>query len=116
MSGSLLSSECLQYLRDSEDKEYLRGIGEDMQKIIFQDKSFLKYVLNLLKNGVSISRLSALLEQTDLVELISSYQQADVKAVLDDKIIPAEYLRIYMQYFYRKGYGDEDKKMLVAGM
>lgn len=62
-------SECLQYMDDNEDKAYLQGMSEDIQKIIFRNISFLKYVLRFLKNGVKQGRVAALLEQLEVRSL-----------------------------------------------
>ncbi len=107
--------ECLRYLND-DDKVFLQGMNADVQHKVFQNISYLKYVLAILKSGVSINRVNALLEQTGLVELIAFYEQADVEEVLGDPIIPSKYLRVYLQYFYQNGFGEEEKKMLMAGV
>lgn len=87
-----------------------------MQKKIFRNISFLKYVLYFLKNGVKLGRIDALLEQMDIAELMASYEQTDVEAVLKDSTVSIKYIRIYLQYFYNKRLGEEDKKALMAGM
>jgi hypothetical protein len=109
-------SECLQYMDDNEDKAYLQGMSEDMQKIIFRNISFLKYVLRFLKNGVKLGRVAALLEQVEIAGLMAFYEQTDVEAVLNDSTVSSKYIRVYLQHFYDKGFGEEDKKTLMEGM
>lgn len=109
-------SECLQYMDDNEDKAYLQGMSEDMQKIIFRNISFLKYVLRFLKDGVKPGRIAALLEQVEISGLMAFYEQTDVEAVLNDTTVSSKYMRIYLQYFYDKGFGEEDKEALMEGL
>lgn len=109
-------SECLQYLGDSEDKAYLQGMGEDMQKNIFRDISFLKYVLRFLKNGVKLDRIAALLEQVEIGRLMSAYEQTVIEIVLNDSTVSSKYIWIYLQYFCHNELGEEDKKALMSGM
>lgn len=108
--------ECLYYLNDNDDKVFLQGMNANVQQKIFQDISYLKYVLNIRKKGASPNRIDALLEQIGLVELMESYEWTDVEAVLNDPVIPSEYLWVYLQYFYHKGFGEEEKKTLMAGI
>lgn len=108
--------ECLRYLNDGVDNVLLQGMNANVQLKIFQDITYLKYVLAILKSGVSINRVKALLEQTGLAELVASYEQVDVEEVLGDQNIPSKYLWVYLRYFYHKRYKEKEKEMLMAGM
>ncbi|RAZ94242.1 hypothetical protein DK853_36165, partial [Klebsiella oxytoca] len=58
----------------------------------------------------------ALLEQVEIAGLMAFYEQTDVEAVLKDSAVSSKYIRVYLQHFYGKEFGEEDKKMLMEGM
>ncbi len=108
--------ECLRYLKENEYKKYLQGMKATTQQEIFQDLSLLQYVINLLKNDVRHDRISALLEQVKLTEVVASYDQADVETVLKDLLVQPNYLKIYLDYFYHENLKEEEKKVLEMGL
>ena len=109
-------AECLYYLRNHGCAEYLKGVSEAIQEEAFQSLDSLRYILNLLKNDVQFDRIGKLLEQVDLADLMASYSQESVETVLKDNLISAEYLKIYLDYFYDKNLSEEEKQILEVGL
>lgn len=108
--------ECLHYLKENEYQKYLHGMNEATQIKIFQDFSLLQYILELRKNDVRNDRISALSEQVELEKAIASYEKAAVETVLKDPLVPSEYIRIYLDYYYHEDLEEERKKTLKTGL
>lgn len=112
------SQEVLQVcnkVRDGQIEQTVSQISKEVVQYLFWDKDFIDKLQVLLKEGISVGVLSALMFGAGK-ELLSQYDDATLKEVLLDEVIVDKIRFLYLKYYYKCSLTEQQKQYLNSGL